>query len=69
MVAGGDDVLGVFHDLVPFDLLPDDTLGRIATEAWNSRCEQRAGPARVGDGAMWDDPRFESEGRPAADDE
>jgi hypothetical protein len=65
---GVDEVLGVFTDAVPDDLIPDDDLGRIATEAWNSRHSAAPKKLRVGDGMAWDDARFEREGHPPSDD-
>ena len=62
-------VAGVFSGAVPPDLeLPADLTGRLAIDAWNSRHRVAAVPAeRLGEGAAWDDPRFEREGRPTSD--
>jgi hypothetical protein len=59
-----DAVLGVFTDAVPANLIPDDDLGRIATEAWNSRHATPGDKSRVGDGMAWDHEHFEHEGHP-----
>ena len=62
--ASLDDVLAVFTEAVPMELMPDDDLGRIATEAWNIRHSPTANKLRPGDGLAWDDERFEHEGHP-----
>ena len=62
--ASVGDVLGVFTDAVPIELIPDDDVGRIATEAWNVRHSPTANKLRAGDGLAWDDERFEPEGHP-----
>jgi hypothetical protein len=61
-----DGVSGVFPGPVPVDLEPvDDLAGRQAVEAWNLRKGASAAvKERFGDGAAWDDPRFEREGNP-----
>jgi hypothetical protein len=62
-IAEFDDVEGVFEGPVPIDSLPDDPVGRIATEAWNARRRTRDEKSgRIGEGAAWDDPRFDPEG-------
>jgi hypothetical protein len=67
VVAATVGVDGVFSDTVPAHLdLSDDATAEIAVRAWNARRLQQAagGKLRIGDGAAWDDPHFEPEGRP-----
>jgi len=66
---GVGDVLAVFTEAVPIELIPDDELGRIATEAWNIRHSPTATKLRAGDGLAWDDERFEHEGHPRPGDD
>jgi hypothetical protein len=68
-VAAEDGVAGVFESTVPEDLVDEaDLAGRIAVQAWNSRKAAGVAPKqRIGDGAAWDDPAFEPEGRPTDD--
>ena len=63
-VSAMDGVSGVFDGPVPVDLEPvDDLAGKLAVDAWNSRKTASVAPKeRIGDGASWDDPRFEREG-------
>jgi hypothetical protein len=64
-VSAMDGVSGVYAGAVPPDVeLPDDFSGRVAVDAWNERQKTaaRGGKRRVGDGAAWDDARFEREG-------
>jgi len=70
-VAATDGVAGVFHAAVPDELVPtDDLSGQLAIQAWNSRKALGTAPKeRVGDGAAWDDPAFEPEGRPTPADD
>jgi hypothetical protein len=64
-IAAMDGVEGLFPDEVPAELLPDDPVGRLSVQAWNSRrAVRREDNDRIGDGAAWDDPRFAREGRP-----
>jgi len=65
-VSTTDGVAGVFQAAVPDEFVPhDDLSGELAIQAWNSRKAVGAAPKeRVGDGAAWDDPAFEPEGRP-----
>ncbi len=69
-LAGMTGVCGVFQDALPADVeVPADLAGRLAVEAWNQR-KSVAGEmpkVRIGDGAAWDDPRFEREGEPGLD--
>lgn len=62
VVGSRDDVEGVFEGAVPIDSLPEDPIGRIATEAWNARRSSQFGKSRMGEGAAWDDPGFDPEG-------
>ncbi len=67
-VAAIEGVSGVYTGAVPADMeLPQDLTGRLAVAAWNERRQtaDAGGKRRLGDGAAWDDPRFEREGRPA----
>ena len=70
-LAGVDGVCGVFEEAVPADVeVPADLAGRLAVEAWNQRKSATAmaePKQRIGDGAAWDDPRFEREGEPGLD--
>jgi len=70
-LAGVIGVCGVFEGALPDDVVvPADLAGRLAVAAWNERKSAAAiaGPKqRVGDGAAWDDPRFEREGEPDLD--
>jgi len=68
-VADTDGVAGVFSSEVPDDLVPrDDLAAELAVQAWNSRKSMGLAPKqRIGDGAAWDDPAFEPEGRPGDD--
>ncbi len=63
-VSAIDGVSGVFEGPVPVDVEPvDDLAGKLAVDAWNSRKVASAtAKERIGDGAAWDDPRFEREG-------
>ena len=66
-LSGLDGVCGVFESVVPGDVaVPTDLAGRVAVEAWNQRksVAAEAPKMRIGDGAAWDDPRFEREGEP-----
>ena len=70
-LAGIDGVCGVFEGQLPSDVdVPTDLAGRLAVEAWNQRKSAAAiaePKPRIGDGAAWDDPRFEREGEPRVD--
>ena len=66
VVADSDDVEQVFDGLVPLELLPEDAVGQVATQAWNSRRGESSHKVRIGDGAAWDDPPA---GAPAHKDE
>ena len=65
------DGVSVFEGPVPVDLEPvADLAGRLAVDAWNSRKVASAtAKERIGDGAAWDDPRFEREGSQDPSDE
>jgi hypothetical protein len=67
-VAAEDGVAGVFESSVPDDLVDEaDLAGQLAVRAWNSRKAVGIAPKeRIGDGAAWDDPAFEPEGRPTS---
>lgn len=68
-VAASEAVAGVYSGPVPDDAeLPDDVAGQMAVGAWNERRQAGVGKQRIGEGAAWDDPRFEREGRPPDDD-
>ena len=71
VLAGVDGVCGVFEGALPTDVdVPTDLAGRLAVEAWNQRKSAAAiaePKQRIGDGAAWDDPRFEREGDPGVD--
>lgn len=65
-ISAIDAVTGVYAGPVPPDVeLPQDFAGRLAVDAWNERQRTAAGGGkkRIGEGATWDDPRFEREGR------
>lgn len=66
-VAAEDGVTGVFESTVPDELVDEaDFAGQVAVRAWNARKAAGVAPKeRIGDGAAWDDPAFDSEGRPS----